>query len=91
VLDAVKQLDAKGANHHSDRGFQYTMKSYVNLLDEQELKGKCLYRVIFFSPQNRKALSGKPDSATTARKLIAEHIDYYNNERIQKRIGNLPR
>ncbi|MDA5111157.1 DDE-type integrase/transposase/recombinase, partial [Brevibacillus thermoruber] len=39
VLDTVKQLNAKNAILHSDQGFQYTTKSYRDLLEEKELMG----------------------------------------------------
>ena len=39
VLDTVKELNAPGAILHSDQGFQYTTKSYANLLGEQKLVG----------------------------------------------------
>ncbi|WP_420848811.1 IS3 family transposase [Paenibacillus antarcticus] len=31
----------------------------------------------------------KPDSEGSAQKLIAEHIEYYNKERFQKKLGDL--
>jgi putative transposase len=99
VLDTVKQLDVKGALLHSDQGFQYTTKSYANLLDEYELKGShsrrgnCFDNACiesFFSHlKTEKLYLEKPDSETMARKFIAEHIEYYNNERFQKRLGDL--
>ncbi|WP_139331600.1 IS3 family transposase [Paenibacillus macquariensis] len=29
-----------------------------------------------------------PDSEESARRLISEHIEYYNNERFQKKLGD---
>jgi putative transposase len=99
VLDTVKQLDVKGALLHSDQGFQYTTKSYANLLDEHELKGShsrrgnCFDNACiesFFSHlKTEKLYLEKPDSEAMARKYIAEHIEYYNHERFQKRLGDL--
>jgi putative transposase len=99
VLDTVKQLDVKGALLHSDQGFQYTTKSYANLLDEHELKGShsrrgnCFDNACiesFFSHlKTEKLYLEKPASEAMARKFIAEHIEYYNHERFQKKLGDL--
>jgi putative transposase len=99
VLDTVKQLNAKHAILHSDQGFQYTSKPYSNLLEEKELigshsrRGNCFDNACiesFFSHlKTEKLYLEKPDSAAAARKLIAEYIDFYNNERFQKKLGDL--
>lgn len=31
----------------------------------------------------------KPDSEDTSRRMISEYIAYYNNERFQKKLGDL--
>lgn len=99
VLDTVKQLKAKGAILHSDQGFQYTTKSYSNLLEEKELigshsrRGNCFDNACiesFFSHlKTEKLYLEKPGCEATARKLITDYIDYYNNERFQKKLGDL--
>ncbi|WP_289143115.1 IS3 family transposase, partial [uncultured Brevibacillus sp.] len=99
ALDTVKHLNAKGAILHSDQGFQYTTKSYSNLLEEKKLigshsrRGNCFDNACiesFFSHlKTEKLYLEKPDSETAARKMIAEYIDYYNNERFQKKLGDL--
>ncbi|TRY22098.1 IS3 family transposase [Brevibacillus sp. LEMMJ03] len=99
VLDTVKQLNAKNAILHSDQGFQYTTKSYRDLLEEKELmgshsrRGNCFDNACiesFFSHlKTEKLYLAKPDSEAAARKCVAEYIDYYNNERFQKKLGDL--
>ncbi|EST53006.1 integrase [Brevibacillus panacihumi W25] len=99
VLDTVKQLDAKDAILHSDQGFQYTTKSYSNLLEEKKLigshsrRGNCFDNACiesFFSHlKTEKLYLEKPNSEVAARKMIAEYINYYNHERFQKKLGDL--
>ncbi len=99
VLDTVKQLNAKNAILHSDQGFQYTTKSYRDLLEEKELmgshsrRGNCFDNACiesFFSHlKTEKLYLAKPDSVAAARTCVAEYIDYYNNERFQKKLGDL--
>lgn len=99
VIDTVKQIDAQEALLHSDQGFQYTTKTYANLLKERKLKGShsrrgnCFDNACiesFFSHlKTEKLYLQKPDSEESARKLIAEHIEYYNKERFQKKLGDL--
>jgi putative transposase len=98
ICNLVKQLDAQEALLHSDQGFQYTTKTYANL-EEQKLKGShsrrgnCFDNACiesFFSQlTTEKLYLQKPDSEESARKLIAEHIEYYNKERFQKKLGDL--
>jgi putative transposase len=98
VLDNVKQLGTRDAILHSDQGFQYTTKSYSNLLEEKGLtgshsrRGNCFDNACvesFFSHlKTEKLYLEKPKDITDARKLIAEYIGYYNNERFQKRLGD---
>jgi putative transposase len=98
VLDNVKQLGTRDAILHSDQGFQYTTKSYSNFLEEKGLtgshsrRGNCFDNACvesFFSHlKTEKLYLEKPKDITDARKLIAEYIGYYNNERFQKRLGD---
>jgi putative transposase len=99
VLDTVKQVNAKNAILHSDQGFQYTTRSYGNLLEALELKGSHSRRgncydnaciESFFSHlKAEKLYLEKPDSEAAARKQITEYIEFYNNERFQKKLGDL--
>jgi len=99
VIDTVRQLDTQEALLHSDQGFQYTTKTYAKLLEEQKLtgshsrRGNCFDNACiesFFSHlKSEKLYLQKPDSEGSARKLIAEHIEYYNKERFQKKLGDL--
>jgi putative transposase len=99
VLNTVKQLDATDAILHSDQGFQYTTKSYSNLLEEQGLtgshsrRGNCFDNACiesFFSHlKTEKLYLEKPKDMAHARQLIAEYIEYYNTQRFQKKLGDL--
>ncbi|GFN33851.1 transposase [Paenibacillus curdlanolyticus] len=99
VLDTVKQLDDTGAILHSDQGFQYTARAYGNLLEEKgftgshSMRGNCFDNACvesFFSHlKTEKLYLDKPKDIAHARKLIAEYIEYYNNHRFQKRLGDL--
>ncbi|MGF7050461.1 transposase InsO family protein [Paenibacillus sp. DS2015] len=101
VLDTVKQLDAPEALLHSDQGFQYTTQTYARLLEEYALKGSYSRRgncfdnaciESFFSHlKAEKLYLHKPDSEASARRLIAEQIEYYHKERFQKKLGDSPR
>lgn len=94
----MKQLDAPEALLHSDQGFQYTTKWYANLLDERKMKGShsrrgncfdnACFESFFSHPKTEKLYLQKPDSEESARKLIAEHIEHYNEERFQKKLSD---
>lgn len=95
----VKQLGNGDAILHSDQGFQYTTKTYANLLQEQGLtgshsrRGNCFDNACvesFFSHlKTEKLYLEKPRDIAHARKLIAEYIEFYNTERFQKKLGDL--
>jgi putative transposase len=99
VLNKVKQLDATDAIIHSDQGFQYTTKSYSNLLEELSFtgshsrRGNCFDNACiesFFSHlKTEKLYLEKPKDMAHARQLIAEYIEYYNTQRFQKKLGDL--
>ncbi|HAJ4019726.1 TPA: IS3 family transposase, partial [Escherichia coli] len=99
VLSTVKQLGNGDAILHSDQGFQYTTKTYANLLQEQGLtgshsrRGNCFDNACvesFFSHlKTEKLYLEKPRDIAHARKLIAEYIEFYNTERFQKKLGDL--
>ncbi len=98
VLNTVGHLKAKGAILHSDQGFQYTTRRYRELLEEKELigshsqRGNCFDNACiesFFSHlKTEKLYLEKPNTEAEAQKMIAEYIDYYNNERFQKKLGD---
>jgi putative transposase len=99
VVDTVGHLNAKGALLHSDQGFQYTTRTYKNLLEEKKLigshsrRGNCFDNACvesFFSHlKTEKLYLEKPANEPEARKMITEYIDYYNQERFQKKLGDL--
>ena len=39
VVDTIKDIEAPGTLLHSDQGFQYTTKTYTNLLEKKNLRG----------------------------------------------------
>ncbi|WP_435368038.1 IS3 family transposase [Paenibacillus pasadenensis] len=99
VFDTVKQLGIrKGALLHSDQGFQYTHKAYETLLLAQGLtgshsrRGNCYDNACmesFFSHLKTEQLYLKrPNDTDSARRLIAEYIEFYNQERFQKKLGD---
>lgn len=100
VLDTVKQIKAPGAILHSDQGYQYTTKSYANLLQEQELigshsrRGNCYDNACiesFFSHLKTEKLHlEKPKTITEASAMIADYVEFYNNERFQKNSATDP-
>jgi putative transposase len=66
VKNTISKVDAKGAILHSDQGFQYTSKPYVNMLKRQELigshsrRGNCFDNACvesFFSHLNQRMLN----------------------------------
>jgi putative transposase len=99
VLNTVKQLNAPGAVLHSDQGFQYTTKAYSNLIADQKLRGShsrrdnCFDNTCiesFFSHlKTEKLYLEKPANGSEAERLIVEYVEYYNNERFQKKLGDL--
>lgn len=99
VVNTVAHVNIKGAILHSDQGFQYTTKTYKNLLEEKELigshsrRGNCFDNACiesFFSHlKTEKLYLEKPNSEADARKMIADYINYYNHERFQKKLGDL--
>ncbi|TPG79499.1 IS3 family transposase [Brevibacillus laterosporus] len=99
VLDTIKHLNAQGAILHSDQGFQYTTKSYKILLEEKQFigshsrRGNCFDNACvesFFSHlKTEKLYLEKPASQMEALKLITEYINFYNQERFQKKLGDL--
>lgn len=99
VLNTVKQLDGTDAILHSDQGFQYTTKTYGNLLEKKGFTGSHSRRAncfdnacieSFFSHlKTEKLYLEKPKDTAHAHRLIAEYMKYYNQERFQKKLGDL--
>lgn len=98
VRNTITKLEAKGAILHSDQGFQYTSKPYANMLRQQDLtgshsrRGNCFDNACvesFFSHlKTEKLYLEKPQDSFDAKKMIAEYITFYNNERFQKKLGD---
>ncbi|MBO8468729.1 MAG: IS3 family transposase [Spirochaetes bacterium] len=93
--------DHKGLMIHSDQGFQYQHALFVNRLKENGIvqsmsrKGNCLDNSkmeTFFSTLKREMYYGHEKEFKTREQLsaaIKEYIEYYNNERIQIKLGYL--
>ena len=93
--------DHDGLMIHSDQGFQYQHRAFVNCLRENGIvqsmsrKGNCLDNgkmETFFSTLKREMYYGHEKEFRTREQLkaaIEEYIDYYNRERIQKKLGYL--
>jgi len=99
VVSTVKQLGKGNAILHSDQGFQYTTKTYANLLQQLDLtgshsrRGNCFDNACvesFFSHlKTEKLYLEKPRDMAHARRLIAEYIQFYNTKRFQEKLGDL--
>ncbi|WP_139296848.1 IS3 family transposase [Halodesulfovibrio marinisediminis] len=102
VLETVTALKGTVSGEtilHSDQGFQYTSKHYKQKLQEigirgsHSRKGNCLDNACiesFFSHLKTEALSRKitlSEEEMIAR--VGEYITFYNNERFQKKFGQL--
>lgn len=101
VNDAIKGIAyaPDGVILHSDQGFHYTSNAYTNLLDKLKLtcsmysKGNCFDNASqesFFSHLKSELFYFKGvETFDEMYKLIDEYIYFYNNERIQNKLGNL--
>ena len=103
TLDNLFELgNLKGCILHSDQGVLYTAKNYRKRLKKNGLiqsmsrKGNCWDNACmehFFgtlkveSGYDDLLKSGKLLSSDETKKLIDEFIEYYNNERIQQKLG----
>lgn len=104
VLQTVEQAvqkrkDVSRTILHSDRGFQYTSRAYHDMLDRVDLtpsmsrRGNCFDNACiesFFSHLKAEALylHGIQDITETQR-CIEEYIQFYNEQRIQRRLKKL--
>jgi transposase InsO family protein len=99
TLTPLKKTISEKTVLHSDQGFQYTSKHYKQRLEEMGLqgshsrKGNCLDNACiesFFSHLKAEAL---PRKVTLSEKemvtRVEEYIAFYNNERFQKKFGQL--
>lgn len=102
VMDCLAQLERRGfkpgAMIHSDAGVHYTSHAYHDKLKEMGLvqsmsrRGNCHDNACIESFFGRmKADIGKTDKMTFSEveSRIADYMDYYNNERCQKRLGDI--
>lgn len=99
IVTAFKGAVSGETISHSDQGFQYTSKDYKQKLQEVGIrgshsrKGNCLDNACiesFFSHLKTEALTRKitlPEEEMIAR--VVEYITFYNNERFQKKFGQL--
>jgi len=103
TLDNLFELgNLKGCILHSDQGVLYTAKKYRNRLKKNGIiqsmsrKGNCWDNACmehFFgtlkveSGYDDLIKTGKLLSSDETKKLIDEFIEYYNNERIQQKLG----
>ena len=93
---------AEGLMLHSDQGFQYQHKLFVNCLNDNGIiqsmsrKGNCLDNSkmeTFFGTMKREMYYGYEKEFKTRAQLcnaIDQYIEYYNNKRIQMRLNGLP-
>lgn len=95
-----KQKDVFGTILHSDRGYQYTSHAYHDTLHQfgvissMSRKGNCYDNACiesFFSHLKTEALYiHNIQNVQEAQKLICEYIRFYNHERIQLKLNQLP-
>lgn len=98
VLDSIKDAVKKekvagGLTLHSDQGLQYTSHAYFTLTEQYGIKqsmsrrGNCWDNACmenFFGHLKEECLRFcKLKTFEEAREVIADYIDFYNNERIQ--------
>lgn len=92
-----KHTDLRGLVFHSDQGWQYQHADYQKelrsrgIIQSMSRKGNCYDNCImetFFGRLKNEMYYGKEQEYTTFKefqKAIKEYINYYNNERIQKK------
>ncbi len=93
---------AEGLMLHSDQGFQYQHKLFVNCLNDNGIiqsmsrKGNCLDNSkmeTFFGTMKREMYYGYDKEFKTREQLfnaIDQYIEYYNSRRIQMNLNGLP-
>lgn len=104
VLDTVKNAarNCPGSNAvlHSDQGFQYTTKSYFNLLKSLGLRPSMSRKATpldnapaesFFSAFKAECIYlRRPKTLAEAARLADDYIDFYNYRRLRLRDGCTP-
>ncbi|WP_312853916.1 IS3 family transposase [Thermoactinomyces mirandus] len=95
-----KQKDVFGIILHSNRGYQYTSGAYHDMLHQFGVissmyrKGNCYDNACiesFFSHLKTEALyTHNIQNVQEAQKVICEYIQFYNLERIQIKLNQLP-
>lgn len=91
-LKSISDVSSKKIIHHSDRGFQYSSRSYIKELEKNRIsvsmsaKGNpydnaVMERIIGILKQEFM-LNGNFQDAVQVNKAVKEAIDIYNNERI---------
>lgn len=103
VFDTFDEAIEKNPNAHplchSDRGYQYTNRSFHSKLEKAGMTqsmsrvGKCIDNgpmERFWGILKRERYYGKrfTDKETLV-KMIEDYIDYYNNKRLQRNLGVL--
>ena len=103
VFDTFDEAIEKNPNAHplchSDRGYQYTNRSFHNKLEKAGMTqsmsrvGKCIDNGPmegFWGILKRERYYGKRfTDKETLTKMIEDYIDYYNNKRLQRNLGIL--
>jgi transposase InsO family protein len=99
VKNAIKKRAVQGLLLHSDQGFQYTSKSYNQLLQRYNIKasmsrkGNCLDNACmecFFSHFKTECFYRYQfEDAKEVEKAVKQYIWFYNNDRFQKKLNNL--
>lgn len=105
-IDTIRKLSEKYSLKnciiHSDQGIHYTNKDYVNLLKElgveqsMSRKGNCWDNAVaesFFSHYKCESIylmDKKINEPIDVIEITEEYIDYYSNQRPQRRLGGLP-
>jgi putative transposase len=101
IDEALKKTKVKKVILHSDQGGLYTspkFQQYVkekNIIQSMSQKGVCYDNVqieSFFSHLKTEAFYSQDFPATNSQiiEIMEEYIYYYNNERIQIKLNNLP-
>jgi putative transposase len=96
---ALKEVSDTKPLLHSDRGFQYTSKTFKRMLDKVNIKqsmsrvGRCIdngpIEGFWGSLKNEKYYLNKYDTFEGLSRSIIEYINFYNNDRLQKRLNGL--
>ncbi|MBA2873245.1 transposase InsO family protein [Anoxybacillus calidus] len=99
VKKAIKKRDVNGLLLHSDQGYQYISRKYHQLLQRYNIKasmsrkGNCLDNACiesFFSHLKSECFyQYEFQHSWEVKRAIHEYIQFYNEERFQKKLNNL--